>query len=102
MTFKNANILVHYSFIPNNLKYYKFINIEEISNAAAKNCTLIESAIFDGVKIIGASAFENCPDLQVIRFKKAENALEIRIKAFKDCQRLHTVIFPCDLVFSDK
>ena len=46
----------------------------------------------DSVKVVGAKAFENCPNLKAVRFSK--NLECIRLSAFNNCTALRSVELP--------
>lgn len=80
-----------------------------MTNDLTVECVLMNPA----VKVVEESAFENCKELQLVEYVDGDEILEngkndnkikmvsssdnisIQYQAFKDCTKLHTVVFPC-------
>ncbi len=92
-------------FISDNTYYTQIqgAGFSEIGTEAFKNHASVQKFILPlSLTDIGESAFEGCKDLQIVEYTEvsqeegnsSQNSMYIRKNAFKDCNGLHTVIFP--------
>ena len=124
LVFTNKGIATHSAYTVREDALLKAYLNENIGAKAFKNDSTIECVLFSAnTKIIADSAFENCKNLQIAEYeevkselKECESAADIPVlgndaegrinlsspvnnitvqhHAFRDCDSLHTVVFP--------
>lgn len=114
--FDNGSALIHFAYAEIKLNEPVTLNLTTenkiimISPRAVSNCSSLQQVVLgESVLTIAEKAFVECGELQIVKYSKKEDCqnqkdsfvelengktLSVQYQAFKECAKLHTVVFP--------